>query len=132
MMFDLRELRDYFDASAQSRGDATANLYGAASGEISALYDEVVQEVLRVLQPEPEARIVDIGCGTGEVLARMAVRYPQVTGVDLSPTMVRIAASKGYRAVACDGAALPFEDSVFDVVLPNVILDGSGGLEIGD
>jgi S-adenosylmethionine-diacylgycerolhomoserine-N-methlytransferase len=46
-------------------------------------------------QPEP-ARILEIGCGTGHNLARLAQRFPRahLTGVDLSDSMLAIARRK--------------------------------------
>ncbi|MGC2191133.1 MAG: methyltransferase domain-containing protein [Candidatus Dormiibacterota bacterium] len=37
-------------------------------------------------------RLLDLGCGTGELTGRLAQRGGQVTGVDQSPAMLRIAA----------------------------------------
>jgi S-adenosylmethionine-diacylgycerolhomoserine-N-methlytransferase len=47
------------------------------------------------LQPRPK-RILEIGCGTGRNLAKLARRYPdaQLTGVDLSDSMLAIARRK--------------------------------------
>src|SRR5262245_10720548 len=39
------------------------------------------------------ARIADVGCGSGEITARLAARYPQaeIVGVDILPTSVEFA-----------------------------------------
>lgn len=118
MISDLRHVRDYFEASAVARGDATANLYLPSVGpELTALYDHVASELLDLLRPAPGWKVLDIGCGTGELLSRIASACPDIVGVDLSPAMASIVVSKGHRALAYDGGALPFEDGAFDLAL---------------
>jgi ubiquinone/menaquinone biosynthesis C-methylase UbiE len=67
-------------------------------------------------------RLIDIGCGTGQLLAAAGQRFPdaQLVGVDLSKRMLSIAASAGRdQRSACLVQAraerLPFADAVFDV-----------------
>jgi SAM-dependent methyltransferase len=116
--FDLNDLANHFDASALAKKDARANLYGVAGiTDAMALYEKVVDELLRVLKPAPDAKILDIGCGTGEILERVALTCPDICGLDLAPAMAKIVSDKGYSAFAYDGGSLPFEDSRFDVVL---------------
>jgi len=65
-------------------------------------------------------RILDLGTGTGGAARILAARYPdaEVTGVDLSPEMVREAQARGTREtyIAADASALPFADGAFDLV----------------
>ena len=76
---------------------------------------------LAVLQPR---RVLDAGCGTGDVTARMraAVDPGQVLGVDVSPRMVMLTRDRGVPAVVADLDELPFSDRCFDVVLANRVL----------
>ncbi len=53
------------------------------------------------LQVTPGSSVLDVGCGVGRWSRRLAARGAQVTGVDLSPTMI---AEARRRAVA-DGVA---------------------------
>lgn len=55
-------------------------------------------ELLAATHPSP-AHILEIGCGTGHNLARMALRFPaaRLTGIDLSPQMLRLARKKVAR-----------------------------------
>lgn len=46
----------------------------------------------------PEARLLDLGCGTGTILLRLAPFVREGVGVDVSPAMVAIA--EGKRAAA--------------------------------
>ena len=52
--------------------------------------DEVLPEPL----PKEGTRVLDLGCGTGRHLAHLGARSYEVTGVDLSPHMLREAAKK--------------------------------------
>ena len=68
-------------------------------------------------------RILEIGSGTGSGAAVLNARFPgaEVTGVDLSPEMVRIAQAKvqGVTFEPADAARLPFADASFDLVAQN-------------
>jgi SAM-dependent methyltransferase len=74
----------------------------------------------------PPARVLDIGTGTGRAAAAAARRFPEanVTGVDLSEEMVRIAGENldpelaGRVTFALgDASAVPFDDASFDLVI---------------
>jgi ubiquinone/menaquinone biosynthesis C-methylase UbiE len=68
-------------------------------------------------------RILEIGTGTGSGAAVLKARFPdaEVTGVDLSPEMVRIAQTKvaGVTFEPADASRLPFPDGAFDLVAQN-------------
>jgi ubiquinone/menaquinone biosynthesis C-methylase UbiE len=68
-------------------------------------------------------RILEIGTGTGSGAAILKARFPdaEVTGVDLSPEMVRIAQAKvsGVTFEPADASRLPFADGSFDLVAQN-------------
>lgn len=71
-------------------------------------------------------RMLDVGCGTGSLLAIMAgdPRAALLVGVDFSPEMTRRAADKfrqspfgpKLQAINGDAERLPFADATFDVV----------------
>jgi ubiquinone/menaquinone biosynthesis C-methylase UbiE len=71
---------------------------------------------------EPK-RVLEIGCGTGSGSAILKGRFPnaEITGVDLSPEMVRIATAKveGVTFEPADASRLPFADGSFDLVTQN-------------
>ncbi|MEV7467705.1 class I SAM-dependent methyltransferase [Streptomyces kronopolitis] len=48
--------------------------------------------------PEGCARALDIGCGDGLLARKLARRIPEVTGVDRSPAMIRLAGEAGARS----------------------------------
>ena len=77
---------------------------------------ETSQRVLRAGE-----RILDLGCGTGELTLVLQQRGCEVVGVDLSPEMVAKAREKGVDARVMDGHAMTFEDE-FDAVFSNAAL----------
>ena len=84
--------------------------------------DSTTRETLTRLHLEPAARVLDVGCGTGELLARLAAKYPTafLSGIDPVAQMLDIARSKLPRAADLrEGWAdeLPWPDGSFDVVI---------------
>jgi ubiquinone/menaquinone biosynthesis methyltransferase len=63
-------------------------------------------------------RMLDLACGTGDIAYLLAARGARVTGLDVTPGMLRLARAKGHgvRFVAGDMMALPFPAARFDVV----------------
>ena len=73
----------------------------------------------------PNARaILDVGCGTGSVLALLAARYPaaELCGVDPAEEMLRVARTRfdgdsRVRLLSAHAEQLPFADAAFDLVV---------------
>jgi ubiquinone/menaquinone biosynthesis C-methylase UbiE len=95
---------------------------------IASFYDAVVEPfnrklrgyVAKVARPETGLKVLEIGCGTGTNLELFADAGCDVSGIDLSPSMMELAKQKlGDRADLRlgDAADMPFADSSFDVVL---------------
>ncbi|TCO74153.1 class I SAM-dependent methyltransferase [Rhodovulum euryhalinum] len=64
------------------------------------------------LAPPPEARVLEIACGTGRNLMKIAARYPgrRLYGLDISRQMLRTAEAKlGRRAWLAEGDACRFD-----------------------
>jgi trans-aconitate methyltransferase len=77
--------------------------------------------VLEWLNPQPGERILDLGCGDGQLTAKIAAAGAAVVGVDASPSMVEGALGKGIDARVCNAEALTFV-SEFDAVFSNAAL----------
>ncbi len=88
-------------------------------------------ELLDQLEAEFVARyaagkeVLEVGCGTGLVLERIAGFAKRAVGVDLSPGMLSKARERGLEVFEGSATKLPFENASFDVccsfkVLPHV------------
>ncbi|MFW5919231.1 MAG: class I SAM-dependent methyltransferase [archaeon] len=73
------------------------------------------------LDLESDDRILDVGCGTGESLRRVADADREVHGVDVSPHQLRHARGKTGLEDATlslgDATRLPYRSGTFDVVM---------------
>ena len=93
-------------------------------------YDEMVDRLVEHL-PTTASRILELGCGTGNVTLRLIARYPgaQITIVDAAPEMIELtsrrAASRGTAGLKAVSAL--FEDAdlpaaSFDLVASSMSL----------
>lgn len=82
---------------------------------------------------QPDARVLEVGCGAGWMWAEASARLPHdldLTLTDLSPGMVgealeRVGSLGRYRSTSgrvADAQALPFRRASFDVVMANYVL----------
>ena len=108
MTKSLRQIRDEFDRIALS----------SAADDGAQPYDHM----LISLVPPTCRRLLDLGCGTGRLTRSIAQRVEEVTAVDVSPEMVRVARERcaGHGNVAfveADLFNLPVTLGVFDCVM---------------
>jgi ubiquinone/menaquinone biosynthesis C-methylase UbiE len=111
-------------------------LWGAIRGPVTRFWNRMAGSwdanespnrttALQAALPEVGApkRILEIGAGTGTGAAILKATFPEadVTGVDLSPEMVRIATVKvpAVKFEPADASRLPFPDASFDLVTQN-------------
>lgn len=114
---DKRWVRDAFDRAA------------VRYDELAVLQREVADRLLERLdyiRLEPQ-RILDLGCGTGQVTHPLLKRYKkaQVVALDLAPGMLRQARKRdGWlrrpRYVCGDIEALPIADNSMDLVISSL------------
>lgn len=64
----------------------------------------------------PGARLLEVGCGGGAMLARMAALGWQAEGLDFDPAAVRAARSRGLEVRQGELAAARFPEGTFDAV----------------
>ncbi len=85
---------------------------------------QYLQEVgsMMALMPQPPARLLDMGAGTGWTSSLFALGGYSVTAADIAPDMVALHAQNAARygvelsSVVCDFESVPFADE-FDVVV---------------
>ena len=123
MNLNCDNLARYFNDSAKNSKNVMANKYGAFGvDETLMLYEQVVREIREILEQPRNKSILDVGCGTGEILSRIASTCPEITGLDLSIEMVKMVERKGYSAQVYDGTRFPFSDNSQDIVLVYQVL----------
>lgn len=93
----------------------------AQYAEHARFVSELGGPVVDLLAPRAGERILDLGCGDGELTARIQALGCEVLGVDASAEMVAAAAARGLTVRRMDGQALDF-DAEFDAVFSNAAL----------
>jgi SAM-dependent methyltransferase len=76
------------------------------------------EEIAAILASAPRReRLLDIGCGTGNVLRLARPLFEKVTGVDLSCSLLsELRRRERFDVAAADARFLPFRDGEFDLV----------------
>lgn len=84
--------------------------------------DEVeTQLAFSMFKPEPSMKVLDVGCGTGNFSVKLAQQGCQITGIDISAEMLKIAREKARQNPVLvmefkvmDFNQLDFDDESFD------------------
>ena len=82
------------------------------------------REALADLELDSRERVLDVGCGTGELSRVLAEETSgEVVGVDADPELLAVAREQtGVETVAGDALRLPFRDDAFDLVVCQALL----------
>jgi SAM-dependent methyltransferase len=118
----LERSRAAWDTRAE-RWDARAEANALAPDRAADL-----ERIWTALRLAPGARVLDAGCGSGQLAIALAARGARVTGVDLSPEMIRRANSHAMaRGVAVEwrtGDITHLADplAIYDAILARVLL----------
>ncbi|MBW4933887.1 malonyl-ACP O-methyltransferase BioC [Marinobacter sp. F4206] len=111
---------------ARQFGNACDTYEGAS--RLQRLMGEVMLRSLATASEDGRPlRVLDLGCGTGWFTRKLAQIQPssRLTGVDLSPGMVRKAREHGGAEIdwlVADAEALPLPDRSFDMVFSNLMI----------
>ena len=103
----------------------SAGRYEAVAQRIAPISAQLIETVDR-LRPLDGAAVADLACGTGNAALAAVAAGAQVTGVDLTPELLAIAADKAggdaVHWVAADASATGLPDAGFDAVVSNICL----------
>ena len=81
-------------------------------------YPEKAYELIYSLCPSLDAKILDVGCGTGIVTKHLFSHYKNITGTDKEIAMIDVAKNnnKDIEFIVAKTEELPFDDETFDLV----------------
>ena len=87
----------------------------------SAYLNASLRITLEKVADLPAERVLDVACGTGQLLEILAGRpgFPELVGIDKVPAMLNAARQRlGQRAtlLECEAAQLPFDDASFNLI----------------
>lgn len=96
----------------------------AGFGQVAPFTLPAAARLVRFAAVRPGERVLDVGCGTGNVALTAAREGAHVVGSDLTPellseakTAADVAGVEDVEWREADAEALPFDDASFDVVL---------------
>jgi len=108
--------RDYYDEFSTSYDKTRNSAY-------HRMLDDLALEL--ALPYAQDARVLELGCGTGRILGPLSEAAREAIGVDFAEGMVERARARGLDARLAELTELPFADASFDLtcsfkVLPHV------------
>ena len=131
--FVSRGLARWLDSRVEGFAEPESSAYGHFFAPVLArLYRRVAEDVATELKSrgrDRNATIVDVGCGTGELVAAMSrrMRDARIVGLDSSPSMLlwanRHSTTDGrVNFMTGDAALMPFPDESVDLVVSTLSL----------
>ena len=85
-------------------------------------FDRAIRDIARP-QGTGLVRVLDFGCGSGELVERLLALGYDAHGCDVVPAPAAGAAAQRYRRIELSPYRLPFDDGSFDVVLSASVLE---------
>ncbi len=119
----MKNTRDYksetireFNRSAENYDEHSPFYY-----TLTRMCDDAVISRISSLN-NPNARILDVGCGTGALLEKIQNTFPNMIqyGIDISPNMLAIARNRNLANATFDegdAEKLPYDNGIFDIVI---------------
>jgi len=121
---------NFYSMPSTGRDDKYASFYTSAYFK-SSLYDYTsyrIDKILSFSMTKMGCRVLDVGCGPGEIAVRCAMLGGDVFGIDVSRDALRLSAESGIKRniklslFEFDGRNIPFKDGTFDsIILADVV-----------
>jgi ubiquinone/menaquinone biosynthesis C-methylase UbiE len=121
------EFEQFYARKFKNREGFWVERYPAA---VSLYADMIRVRDAEILSELPaDGRVLDLGCGAGDLMFKISERIPNVIGADIAPSNAALArknldgeARSSCGVLASSATALPFPDAFFDrVVMADVI-----------
>src|SRR3954462_13278 len=108
--------RNAFRDFERKAHDQLANSYHALFVPVT---EHAAEPLLSAARIRAGMRVLDVACGSGVIAKHAAKRGARVTGVDLAPRMLELAArlNPGCTFQEASVDAMPFKDGAFDAVV---------------
>jgi len=84
------------------------------------------EQILSLLNHNPDAIAVDLGCGDGEfsLKAKKQIGCKEMYGVEVWDDAIKKSSEKGLNVIKSDlNEKLPFDSEFFDIVISNQVLE---------
>jgi ubiquinone/menaquinone biosynthesis C-methylase UbiE len=139
----LYSWKEYWANLAASYGCADAQGFSAVlhpdtpvwfNATIDRLQERAWRKGIQLCQIKDDAKVLDVGCGTGRWLRRYSERGLHPVGVDATEGMLQRAAAGGLKCPLVVGLAqsLPFADGAFDLVSAVTVIQHIPPVDQGD
>jgi len=97
-----------------------------APSRFTSGHNDAVDLIIKMLEPNPNASLLDIGCGDGSNTIKFAARTQteDAHGIEIVDELAKIAVDKGIRIKKTDlNQKWPIESKTFDVVTSNQVIE---------
>lgn len=91
------------------------------------------QNIVRIMDRDPEAKLLDLGCDDGAWLevAAKKVGTKHVYGIDIIPDRLAQATARGVKTTLGDlNDPLPYDDDSFDIVHANQVIEHVADIDL--
>ena len=117
----MKSSKEYKDLSIKEFTKA-AKIYDQDYSGIYQTCKKNYPDILEEVKKEDFESLLDVGCGTGEVIYLLSHDLPnkQYVGLDLTPAMIDACNAKnieGAKFIVGDAENLPFDENSFDIIL---------------